>query len=348
MEARTARRPNAAPKPSPAMAITVAMSLLALAMAATALAQPGARGYVDMVYVPQTGKVLVFGGQSSPNPPYPALGGTWWWDPAGGSWTEVTSEPQPSPRSAGHLELHAPSGSVVHFGGGEPTATGYRAFSETWLFDPSAESWTLLEFEGPAPRAEIGEMFAYHEAADVFVLFGGFTLDGFRYLNATWHLDLDARAWTQVEPTTSPQGRNYNAFAYDPTHQVLVMSGGVEEGQDETWTYDARSESWTLVEQREGTSEVPYARFVWDPTAATLVRVGGLGDAAAPIWTYDLDTNDWRELLTAGDAPHVSRHAATAVPGLGVVVYGGLPNGKSEFTDALWVLDAATAAWEAR
>ena len=126
------------------------------------------------------------------------------------------------------------------------------------------------------------------------------------------------------------------------------MSGGVEEGQDETWTYDPRRETWTLIEQREGTSEVPYARFVWDPAAATLVRVGGLGDAAAPIWTYDLEANDWRELVPAGDAPHVSRHAATAVPGLGVVVYGGLPNGDSAFTDALWVLDASTGAWEAR
>ena len=36
-------------------------------------------------------------------------------------------------------------------------------------------------------------MFGYHEAADVFVLFGGFTLDGLRYPNATWHLDLAAR-----------------------------------------------------------------------------------------------------------------------------------------------------------
>ena len=335
-------------KPRPTRSITAAMALFGLAMATWALAQPGARGYVDMVYVPQTGKVLVFGGQSSPNPPYPALGGTWWWEPSDGTWTEVTSEPQPSPRSAGHLELHEPSGTVVHFGVGEPTGSGFRTVSETWLFDPLAEAWTLLEFAGPTPQAEIGEMFAYHPAADVFVLFGGFTLDGFRYVNPTWHLDLDARAWTRVEPSEAPRGRNYNAFAYDPANEVLVMSGGVEEGQDETWTYDARAESWTLVEQRAGLAEVPYARFVWDPDAATLVRIGGLGDAAAPLWAFDLAANDWRELVPAGGAPHVSRHAATARPGHGVVVYGGLPNGESEFTDAIWVLDVATGIWEAR
>lgn len=348
MDPRSARRSIAAPKPRPARAITLAVPLIGLALAASALAQPGARGYVDMVYVPQTGKVLLFGGQASPNPPYPALGGTWWWDPADGSWTEVTGDPQPSPRSAGHLELHAPSGTVVHFGGGDTEGGGFNTLSETWVFDPIAETWTLLEFEGPTPQAEIGEMFAYHEAADVFVLFGGLTLNGFRYVNPTWHLDLDARAWTQVEPTTSPRGRNYNAFAYDPANEVLVMSGGVEGGQDETWTYDPRGPSWTLIERREGTSEVPYARFVWDPDAATLVRVGGLGPAAAPLWAFDVAANEWRELVPAGDAPQVSRHAATAVPGIGVVVYGGLPYGTGEFTDALWVLDVAAGTWEAR
>jgi len=66
------------------------------------------------------------------------------------------------------------------------------------------------------------------------VLFGSFTLDGFRYLNATWHLELDDRAWTRVEPTTTSQGRHHNALAHDPASEVLVMSGGVEKGRDQT------------------------------------------------------------------------------------------------------------------
>jgi hypothetical protein len=318
-------------------------------MAACAIAHPGARGYVDMVYVPQTGKVLVFGGQASPNPPFPALGGTWWWDPLDGSWTEVTTQPQPSPRSAGHLELHGPTGTVVHFGGGEVTDGGYRTFGETWRFDPSDDSWTLLEFEGPTPEAAIGEQFAYHDASDLFVLYGGYTLNGGgRYLRETWHLDLVARRWTLAEPERSPIGRNYNGFAYDPTDEALVMSGGLYGVRDETWTYDPRSSTWTLVERRAEARDVAYTRLVWDGDAETLVRVGGLGPGTAPIWTYDLATNDWTEALPAGAAPHVSRHAVAAVPGLGVVVYGGLPDGGDAFSDALWVLDVADGSWEKR
>lgn len=349
MEPRSARRPNAAREPHPARPSIVALAILALAMAATALAQPGARGYVDMVYVPQVGRVLLFGGQTSPNPPFPAIGGTWWWNPADGRWTEVTGEPQPSPRSAGHLELHRPSGRVVHFGGGHLTDSGYETFSETWLFDPATESWTQLAFEGPTPEAAIGEMFAYHEAADIFVLYGGYTLSGSgRYLRDTWHLDLDGPTWTLAEPERSPIGRNYNGFAYDPRHELLVMSGGFEGVGDETWTYDPRSTAWTLVERRADAPDVPYARLVWDAAAETLVRVGGLGPGTAPIWAYDLATNAWTEALPAGDAPHVSRHAATAVPGVGIVVFGGLPEGGDAFTDALWILNAADGTWEAR
>jgi hypothetical protein len=334
MDPRHARHSFAMRKPGPVSAISVSIALLGLAVATFSLAHPGARGYVEMVYVPQVGKVLMRGGLASLNPPFTSLGDTWWWDPADGLWTEVTTEPQPS---VGNLALHNPSGTVVLYGGGE-----------TWIFDPSQESWTQLFITGPIPASLMGEQFWYHDAADVFVLFGGLRPNGFQYVNATWHFDLATRVWTRVEPPTTPRGRNYNAFAYDPEHEVLVMSGGVERGQDETWTYDPRTTSWTLVERRAGTVEVPYSRFVWDPDTATLVRIGGLGRAAAPILAYDLAANAWSELVPAGGAPHVSHHAATAVPGLGLVVYGGLPARGSEFTDALWVLDVATGTWEPR
>lgn len=63
----------------PARPTTLVATLLALAVGVgVAWAQPSPRGYVDMVYVPQVDRVLVFGGQSSPRPPYPPVGGTWW------------------------------------------------------------------------------------------------------------------------------------------------------------------------------------------------------------------------------------------------------------------------------
>jgi hypothetical protein len=321
---------------------------LVAALIGAAAAQPSPRGYVDMVYVPQVDRVLVFGGQSSPNPPYPPLGGTWWWDPRSGAWTEIVSEPQPSPRSASHLEVHAPTGTVVLFGGGKPAGGGFDTFSETWVFDPFAQRWSLLEFDGPTPTAEIGEQFAYHEAADLFVLHGGLTLNGFRMLNDTWHLDLSAGSWERVEPANPPPGRNYNAFGYDPRSELLVMSGGLDQGVDETWTYDPAARQWTFMGERDGLPETPYARFAYVESSGALLRLGGLGRDSGTLLRYDVTANAWTALAAANDGPNVSRHAMVAVPGVGLVVFGGLPVGWQGYSNALWVYDPAVGSWQQR
>jgi hypothetical protein len=314
-----------------------------------AAAQPSARGYVDWVYVPQVDKVLLFGGQIASGPPYTAAGETWWWNPRDGTWTEVTTPGQPGPRSAANLALHAPSGAVVMFGGGVPAAGSFTTFVETWRFDPAGEAWTLLETEGPAPLALIGDMFEYHERSGLFVLHGGFSLGTGTYLNVTRHFDLESRRWIRVTPQPSPPGRNYNAFANDPATQRLVMSGGREGGFDETWLYDPGTSTWQQAARQPQAGVVPYARMVHDADSGTLVRFGGEGVDADVVWTYDARRNAWSSLATTGDGPGaLSRHAMTSVPGLGVVVFGGLPRGEPTYTADVWVLDVTKATWTKR
>ncbi|MFO7546968.1 MAG: kelch repeat-containing protein [Trueperaceae bacterium] len=314
-----------------------------------ALAQPSPRGYVDMVYVPQVGKVLVFGGQAVTGPPFTALGETWWYDPADGTWEQVTTEPQPSPRSAASIEVHTPTGTVVMFGGGYFTGETFATFDETWLFDAASETWSLLEFaEGEAPESAIGEMFAYHEAADTFVMFGGFTLNGFHYLTRTWHFDLATRSWTQVSPEHSMSGRNYNAFAYDPRTELLIMSGGPENAPDAVWTYDPRTPTWQGGDRVPPGPDVPYARKVYDPDSGALVRFGGLNEPAGTVWTIDNSLN-WSLLEVEGPTPDaLSRHAMVAVPGVGVMTFGGVYDDGDAYHDDVWILDVNDRRWERR
>lgn len=237
---------------------------------------------------------------------------------------------------------------VVMFGGGQPANAGFDTFSETWVFDPVEERWTQLAFDGPAPTAVIGEQFAYHEGADVFVLHGGFSLSQNRLLNHTWHLDLGAGTWERVEPVDPPWGRNYNAFGHDPTAGVLVMSGGTDSGPDETWTYDPAARQWTFVEERRGVTSNPYARFAYVPELGALVRLGGLRPSPQTLWRYDVATDAWTQVTAENEGPVVSRHAMVAVPDLGLVVFGGLPAGAEGFTDELWVFDPSTSRWDRR
>ncbi len=323
------------------------LALVSLLSAASAVAQPSARGYVDMVYVPQVDKVLLFGGQLLAAPPYTMVGETWWWDPRDNSWSQVTSEPQPSPRSASHLDVHAPTGTVVMFGGGVPAGGGFQSYSETWLFDPIDEAWSLMEpVGGESPRALIGEMFAYHEASELFVLHGGLSLSPFAFHDATWHLDLEERRWTPVETTLSPPGRNYNAFGYDPRSERLVMSGGVYEGEHEIWSYDPRGLDWVLHESSDAAPEVPYARKAFDPDSGLLLRYGGLGEDADVVWSFDSESYLRSPVAVTGPTPGgISRHAMTAVPGLGLVSFGGLYEGAAAFNGDLWVLDVMAGEW---
>lgn len=332
-----------------------ALAVCLLVLGSLAFAQPSARGYVDMVYVPQVEKVLLFGGQKDYLEPYAPLGETWWYDPAADSWTQVTTEPQPGPRGASHIAVHHPTGTVVVFGGGVPVEGGFQPLSETWLFDPATERWSLLSFgEGETPQAEIGEMFEYHPASDLFVLHGGFTLDGFRFLNRTWHFDLEARTWTEADPETSPPGMNYKAFAYDPRTERLVMSGGRDDDAqavDETWSYDPREATWEFHPRSPRQPAVGYARMVYDDAAETLVRFGGVGAGGADasgVWTMDEDFA-WSRLEIDGESPgELSRHAMTYVPGHGVLVFGGVYRGDPEFHGDLWLLDAVGGTWSRR
>lgn len=327
------------------------IAVAALALGTLAWAQPSARGYVDMVYVPQVGKVLLFGGQAIPVPPYTMVGETWWWDPSDGSWTQVVSEPQPSPRGAGNLEVHTPTGTVVMFGGGIPHGGGFLSYSETWTFDPFEERWSLLApADGMSPEASIGEMLAYHPPSDLFVLHGGLTLSPFAFLDHTWHLDLSEGRWTRVEPVTRPTtGRNYNAFAYDPRSERLVMSGGGPEIDDELWHYDPRTQTWALVERPATLAAMPYPRMVFDDATQTLLRYGGLGDHADTVWAIDMTGAAWTAIDIAGETPGgISRFAMTAVPGHGVAVFGGLYERGDAFHGDLWLFDVAAGRWERR
>ena len=309
-------------------------------------AQPSPRGYVDMVYVPQVEKVLLMGGEAGFMAPHEAVGGSWWYDPAADAWSEAVTEPTPSPRAASNMAVHAPTGTVVMFGGGVPTEGGFEPYDETWLFDPIEERWTRLEFEdGAAPEAEIGEMFAYHEASDTFVLYGGFTLDRRAFLDATWHFDLEARTWTRVEPDTVPRGRNYNTFAYDPRTERLVMTGGPEtpDATDEVWTYDPREATWRQHERVPVGEVTPYARMVFDTVTGQLIRFGGHREERGTAWALSADL-DWTLLEPEGDAPRpISRHAMAAVPGLGVLIFGGVP--RSRLHERPWLLDTNEMRW---
>jgi N-acetylneuraminic acid mutarotase len=137
---------------------------------------PDARAGQSMAYDPSTGKVIMFGGFGSAS-----LNDTWAYDPGANTWTDLKpSGTLPPARNNFSLSYEASLDQVVAFGGFSDS----NYLSDTWAYDPSANTWTDLNPSGTLPDARDGGSMAYDPTSQKVILFGGY--DGTNYLNDTW------------------------------------------------------------------------------------------------------------------------------------------------------------------
>ncbi len=182
---------------------------------------PGVRDHHAMVFVPNMGAVLLFGGQDE-NDAYP--GETWAWD--GAAWRPV-AQAGPEPRSTHRLSYDDDRERVVLFGGwGQDGLLG-----DTWEWD--GQRWTRSEGLNPSPRGAARTAYA-HEPGQL-VLFGGF-VDS-EVSREMWVREQGR--WREVD-AVGPPPRNVHAMAYDPLRQRVVLYGGIgAEGRlGDLWEWD--------------------------------------------------------------------------------------------------------------
>jgi hypothetical protein len=194
---------------------------------------PLGRTYASMTYDAADGYVLLFGGvdlTSYLNDTWAYSGGTWW--------EPVTSATAPEERDGASMAYDSEDGYVVLYGGSEapyamPTLT-------TWTY--SAGVWTnITSTASNSPGFPIfGAMI--DDTYDGYLLFVGGCANtfgcGVGYVaNTTW--SFVGGTWTQLSPTTSPGPIDFQAMAFDPPDNSVVLFGG-ENGQvflGATWTY---------------------------------------------------------------------------------------------------------------
>jgi uncharacterized protein (TIGR03437 family) len=123
------------------------------------------------VYVPQSDRMLLYGGCSSGYGPCPQ-GDLWSFDLANNAWTQIASDPRPAPRQRYGMVFDGNRNKLVLFGG-----LGGPPLNDTWEYDPAASVWTQIAPGGdtPAPRYRVEAAFASDLATAFF--FGGETAD---------------------------------------------------------------------------------------------------------------------------------------------------------------------------
>lgn len=115
---------------------------------------------------------------------------------------------------------------------------------------------------GKKPAGRFGFAYAYDEATDRVLLFGGSTGDGSKIDGETWALDLSTEpaTWTMLFANGDGASKRRNgAFALDPVGHRLLLWGGTPDGRNSVpglriLTLDRGAERWLEVETPE---EVP-------------------------------------------------------------------------------------------
>jgi hypothetical protein len=251
----------------------------------------------------------------------------------------------PTARSDAAMIYDAARQQVVLFGGAVGGGGLAGLNNETWLL--SSGNWTQA---GPQnlPYGRVNAGFAYDEARQQLVLFGGYTASSIQFgdTNDTW--TWDGSNWSEIAaPTGSkniPAAREAPAMAYHSDSSLTILFGGVSSSstqttvEGDTWAWNGSA--WTQLAPATSPPARYAATMVYDAARHQLVLFGG--SELTDTWTWD-GTN-WTQANPATHPPARSYAAMTYDVAQGVVVlYGGLDGSGNPLNDT-WTWDGTNWA----
>lgn len=238
--------------------------------------QPSGRYLSAMAYDEARGETVLFGGVSFP---IGAEADTWVWD--GTDWTEKLVVGPPA-RANHQMAYDNNRGLTVLFGG----SGGSTAYSDIWEWDGT--NWLQVTTSNP-PSPRGGASFAYDQAADRFVLFGGQGLTTGAH-GDTWLYNPATATWTeQTALATAPSARIFAPITYQsdqgPLGQGVVMHGGNDFVTilTDTWRWDGAA--WHDLSAPSGPSRVNAVTF-FDGSNVTIWAGNSTGGLQNDMWAW--------------------------------------------------------------
>ncbi|OFW56676.1 MAG: hypothetical protein A2133_06045 [Actinobacteria bacterium RBG_16_64_13] len=129
------------------------------------------------------------------------------------------------------------AGKMILFGG-----AGEVGFdTQTWAYDPVANTWKDLRPANPPP-GRVGHSMANDEGAGAAILFGGIQLSdsGIDLFDDTWAYDSVSNTWTNLNPAgKAPLPRDGHGMVYDPASRKVILFGGIPLFMylNDTWSF---------------------------------------------------------------------------------------------------------------
>ncbi len=252
---------------------------------------PAPRALAAFAFDSARGRALLFGGTNDT-----ALGDTWEWNSALGSWVQLSSS-GPSARYGAAFAFDEFTRRYALFGGSPSNATG--ALGDTWLLSADTGVWTA-QAASTAPSARAAAAMAFDAHAGRLVLFGGTGVTSLN-LDDTWELSTTTGTWSALATLAAPPSTTSAVLGYDPQTQSVVVATGLSYSSsgrftpqsNAVWLLDRDTESWT---DRSSTLAPPQLRHgaAFDTNRRVLVA---LGTRAPPeralMWTFDSRVAEW-------------------------------------------------------
>lgn len=188
----------------------------------------------------------------------------------------------------------------------------------TFHYSRNLDQWTGFEspywgYTGPVPLSRFAPGFAYSDADQAIVMFGG------RVYNDTWAMDVRTQTWVQMNSsgdTSAPPKRReiHNSMAYDRAHDLFVLFGGSctdnprctrDDELADTWTYNLKTNTWTEMTPPVSPAKRQQHNLVYDPHNGVIVMYGGRDGSVKynDLWVYDVASNTWSEVVTNTSPP---------------------------------------------
>jgi hypothetical protein len=210
---------------------------------------PSARGLGGMVWDPQDGYLLMYGGMSGQ---YDIHSDTWTFQ--GGQWHNLTLSVHPPPLLAPALAYDPAESGIILFGGATPSkgAEFGLDLEQTWEYTRGAWRNLTAQAHGTAPDGRILASMAYDPVQQYLVLFGGWNTTSGALYGDTWVFVDGFWALQYVSP--SPSSAIIGASMISTTNNSgLFFFGGIVgdytsyRSTNATWVFGPPPANTTVV-----------------------------------------------------------------------------------------------------
>jgi MYXO-CTERM domain-containing protein len=277
---------------------------------------------------------------------------TWEWDSATTTWIDRTpSGTKPSPRHSGLIAYDSTRGKTILFSGntGTGVATAGTWSSDTWEWDGTAGTWTLITAPTiSGTQYNSGTTMVYDPGINKIVLY--------YYYNQIWTYTAGTGAtgtWADAAPVptkmdTAVPGYVEPAMVYDSGQQRVVVFGGQYYGRA---LWELKTDDFTWV-NRSAPANGPIQRqspsLAFDSKAGKLMVFGGRSSVDSQfkqdIWEWSGIDSTLTPRTTGGIKPDPRNQAAMTYDSLRdrLLLFGG--TGTTTYDD-LWSWSSMTREW---